>query len=222
MFDWFQKIGGSSQGLEQIQRQFMQMLQDGRHIFDAAANALLGGTTPDVIRQDLYDTDLRINRTEMSVRRGLVVHGSVHGASTFPALLVLMSLAKDAERIGDYAKNIFEIACSGVRVGDDEAVTRLVAMKDQVSKFLVRAHNCFESKDTEVSHDLLKEIDNFQTMCDQVVGELMRMTDHNEAARVLTVRYFKRVVSHVGNIVSSVVMPLDQLDFFPGKPQSEQ
>ena len=151
-----------------------------------------------------------------------MVHGSVHGASTFPALLVLMSLAKDAERIGDYAKNIFEIACSGAVLGDDEAVRALVTMKDRISKFMVRAQNCFESKDVDQSRELLKEIDAFQKMCDQVVGELMRVTGRNEAPRLLTVRYFKRVVSHVGNIVSSIVMPLDKLDFFPEKPMSEQ
>ncbi|HPF13660.1 MAG: PhoU domain-containing protein [Planctomycetes bacterium] len=222
MFDWLQKLGGSTQGLADIQRQFLQMLQDGRHIFDAAANALVGGTTPDAIRNDLYETDLRINQTEMAVRRGLVVHGTVHGASTFPALLVLMSLVKDAERIGDYSKNLFEIACAGVSLGDAEAVQSLVQMKDKISKFLVRAQNCFESKSVEDSGRLLKEIEAFQKMCDVHVGELLRAQGRNEAPRVLTIRYFKRVVSHIGNVVSSVVMPLDKLDFYPDKPMSEQ
>ncbi|MEZ6004302.1 MAG: PhoU domain-containing protein [Planctomycetota bacterium] len=222
MFDWLQKLSGSSQGLDKIHQQFLQMLQDGRHVFDAAANALVGGTRPDVIRADLYETDLRINRTEMAVRRGLVVHGTVHGAATFPALLVMMSLVKDAERIGDYSKNIFEVACSGVDLGDEAAVHALVQMKDQISKFLVRAHNCYQKQSVEESRGLMKEIEAFQKMCDLQVGELLRVQGRNEAPRVLTLRHFKRVASHVGNIVSAVVMPLDKLDFFPDKPMSEQ
>ncbi len=222
MFDWLQKIGGSSQGLGEIQSQFLEMLQDGRHIFDAASNALLGGTATEVIEKDLYETDLRINRTEMAIRKELVVHGSVHGAATFPGLLLLMSLVKDAERIGDYSKNIFEIAEANVSLGDESTVAELVAKKDQVSKFMARAHGCFTSKDEQDSGALLQEIEAFQKACDQEVMRCLRLEGSNEAARVLTLRHFKRVASHLGNIVSSVVMPLHKLDFYPGKPLSEQ
>ena len=36
----------------------------------------------------------------------------------------------------------------------------------------------------------------------------------NLAGVALTARYFKRVASHAANIVTSIVMPLDKLDFF--------
>lgn len=222
MFDWLQNIGGSSTGLGEINKQFLQMLQDGRHIFDAASNSLLGGTTSDVIREDLYATDLRINRTEIEVRRALVVHGTVHGAASFPSLLVLMSLVKDAERIGDYSKNLFELGCTGASLGTEEELQPLISMKDKISGFLVRSYHLFEGKDVDASRDLLKEIEVFKKMCDQRVGQLLRVQGINESGQVLTMRYFKRVASHVGNVVSSIVMPLDKLDFFPEQPQSEQ
>ena len=65
MFDWLQSLRDHSQ-LKKIQRQFLEMLADGRHIFDASSNALIGGTDPEVIREDLYTTDQRINRTDAS------------------------------------------------------------------------------------------------------------------------------------------------------------
>ena len=102
--NWLQRLGPEAQSLNEINVKFLEMLTDGRHIFVAAANALLGGTAPQVIRADLFETDRRINRTEQEIRRQIVVHGSIHGAATFPSLLVMMSLVKDAERIGDYAK----------------------------------------------------------------------------------------------------------------------
>ncbi len=222
MFDWLHNIGGSITGLGEINKQFLQMLQDGRHIFDAASNSLLGGTTSDVIREDLYATDLRINKTEMEVRRALVVHGTVHGAGSFPSLLVLMSLVKDAERIGDYSKNLFELACTGASLGTEEERKPLISMKDKISGFLVRAYHLFEGKDADASRDLLKEIEVFQKMCDQRVGQLLRVQGVNEAGQVLTTRYFKRVASHVGNVVTSIVMPLDMLDFFPDADQKDQ
>jgi phosphate uptake regulator len=40
------------------------------------------------------------------------------------------------------------------------------------------------------------------------------------AAYVLAYRYFKRVVSHIRNVASSVVEPIDKLDF-PRKMEGE-
>jgi len=37
------------------------------------------------------------------------------------------------------------------------------------------------------------------------------------AATALTYRYFKRIVSHSMNIITSVVMPFDKTDFFDEK-----
>ena len=169
MFDWLHSLRDHSQ-LKKIQRQFLEMLADGRHIFDASSNALIGGTDPEVIREDLYTTDQRINRTEQAIRRELVVHGSVHGGSHVPTLLVLMSLVKDAERIGDYAKNIFELALARPELGTDAERAALVESKDQVSKLLVRAAGLFESQDEDLAEAYLSESDKLQRHCDEQVG----------------------------------------------------
>ena len=221
MFDWLQSLRDHSQ-LKKIQRQFLEMLADGRHIFDASSNALIGGTDPEVIREDLYTTDQRINRTEQAIRRELVVHGSVHGGAHVPALLVLMSLVKDAERIGDYAKNIFELALARPELGTDAERTALNECKDHVSKLLVRAAGLIESQDEQLAAAYLTESDKLQSLCDEQVGILMVEKGRNVVAAALVYRYFKRVASHAGNVVTSIVMPLDKLDYYPGKPDRDQ
>ncbi len=110
MFNWFSRGKEDAPGMEKLHAEFGQMLDAGRHTFNVAANSFLGGTDLDVIRKDLFDTDLRINHAEQRIRREIVVHATVHGPSSFPACLVLMSVVKDAERLGDYAKNIFDLA----------------------------------------------------------------------------------------------------------------
>ncbi len=61
MFDWFlSSAKGGSAGLEKMRAEFGQMLDAGRHVFDTASNAFLGGTDLEVIRQDLFATDKRI------------------------------------------------------------------------------------------------------------------------------------------------------------------
>lgn len=200
-------------GYESIQRRFLEMLEDGRHIFDAASNALLGGTSPETIRQDLFETDRRINKTEQLIRRQIVVHGTVHGASTFPSLLVMMSIAKDAERIGDYAKNIFDLAVLRPSLGTDEEQAAMVELKDDLSRILVRAKNIFEAEDEGSARSFLAECNRIENACDDGVTRLLGATD-NAAGRALAHRYFKRVASHASNIVTSLVVPLDKLDFF--------
>lgn len=220
MLRWLQRLGPDAAGLTEIHHRFLEMLQDGRHIFDAAANALLGGTDAEVIREDLFETDVRINETEQRIRREIVVHGTIHGAATFPELLVMMSLVKDAERVGDYAKNLFDLAAVRPDLGAERAP--LVDLKDRISKLLVRAQGLFESQDVQRAREFLRESDQMQDECDVQVVRLLGVEGANTAAAALTFRYFKRVVGHVGNIVTSVVMPVDKLDYYPGKPMSEQ
>jgi len=197
---------------EEIQQRFVQMLEDGRHIFDASANALVGGTDPEAIRADLFATDRRINETEQELRRLIVVHGSVHGAPSFPALLVTMSVAKDAERIGDYAKNLFDLRVAGVPLGDE--ATPLTELKDQISRLLVKAANLYQSEDEAGARAFLAEADRVEDACDAAVTRLLALTNDNAAGRALAYRYLKRVTSHASNVVTALVMPLDKLDFF--------
>ena len=222
MLRWLQRLGPESSGLTEINGRFLEMLQDGRHIFDASANCLLGGSDPEVIREDLFETDVRINKTEQRIRREIVVHGSIHGAATFPALLVMMSMVKDAERIGDYAKNIYDLAKHKPQLGSPARVAELVERKDVISRMLVRAQGLFESQDVEGAKAFLKEADAVEDQCDEEIERLMRIEGDNVAGCVLAQRYFKRVTGHISNIVTSVVMPVDKLDYFPGKPHREQ
>jgi phosphate transport system protein len=201
-------------GMLEIQRLFAQMLEDGRHAFDAAANALLGGTNPDAIRDDLFATDRRINRTEQELRRKLVVHGAVHGASHFPHLLVLMSLAKDAERIGDYAKNLFDLAVARPWLGEDEQTRELIALKDRISRALVRTKGLYELEDAPAARAFLAECHEIEDVCDARIEAALAIEGRNAAGLALACRYFKRVVSHASNVVTSLVMPLDKLDFY--------
>ena len=43
---------------------------------------------------------------------------------------------------------------------------------------------------------------------------LIELEGVNATAGALTCRYFKRITSHAANIATSLVMPVDKLDFF--------
>ena len=224
MFEWFLGgAGGGSTGLEKMRAQFGQMLDAGRHVFDVASNAFLGGTDLEVIRSDLFDTDKQINRAEQQIRREIVVHATIHGATEFPACLVLMSIVKDAERMGDYAKNIFDLAEIIPHPPSGKHRDRLVDLKDRISQVMATCREVFDANEKQRAAELIRQAQQIEDFCDEQVCQLIRREEEIDLATAyaLAYRYFKRVASHTSNIASSVIQPIDKLDF-PAKPDTEK
>lgn len=59
---------------------------------------------------DIYQLDQKINNKEKSIRRKLMENMSFNPRQDIVASLTLTSVIIDVERIGDYSKNIFELA----------------------------------------------------------------------------------------------------------------
>ena len=221
MFEWFlSSTDTGGPGLERMRAQFGQMLDAGRHVFDTASNAFLGGTDLEVIRKDLFDTDKQINRAEQQIRREIVVHASVHGATEFPACLILMSIVKDAERVGDYGKNIFDLAELVPHSPTGKHRERLVELKNRISRLMAACREVFDAHDNDRAAELIREAQEIEDFCDDQVRQLLQKEEDIDlaAAYVLAYRYFKRVTSHTRNVASSIIQPLDKLDF-PAKPE---
>jgi len=215
VLDFFR--GGGDAQLEQIEAQIRQMLVDDRHTFDTAINALIGGTDPELVRKDVHKSDRRVNKAERAVRRQLVVHVSVRGTSAdITLVLASMSVVKDAERIGDYSKNIWDIANSGIDLSDAEDIGVLMRHRDRISTLIGETARVFGDKDLEAAHNLLRGGDDLQAEYDELIDEQLR-TDRpaREAVpRALLYRYFKRITAHLLNILTSLVMPIDRLDYY--------
>ncbi|HUP18683.1 MAG TPA: PhoU domain-containing protein [Gemmatimonadota bacterium] len=96
--------------LDRVEDKMQQMLQHDRHEFELAMSALLGEVEPRSVNAELRSTDQQVNRLEREIRRDLLVHTSVFGGIDTPTVLVYMSVVKDIERVGDYAKNLLDIA----------------------------------------------------------------------------------------------------------------
>ena len=215
MFNWLKKVQESADTATEIMRLFEEMLDDGRHIFDGAANCLLGGTDPETVKDDIWSTDIRINKNERKIRRLLLTHASLQGRGPLASDLVLMSLVKDAERIGDYGKNLFDLAALR-RPVEDTRRDELLAMKEQASRMLVRAKNIYRSEDEDAAREFIQEAGDFAVKCDERTAECVRSETGTgtAACTALAYRYLKRIVAHTMNIITSVVMPFDKLDFF--------
>lgn len=220
MFEWFSQTTDLS-GLERMRSEFGAMLDNGRHCFDLAANCLLGGSDKEVIREDLFSTDKEINHAERQIRRELIVHSTVHGAARFPACLVLMSIVKDAERIGDYAKNLFDLVDEGGPMKEDAFRQDLIVVKDRISALLGSTRQAFEEQTGDQPREVMKEAAGLEDHCDAQVAALVGGSGDSgqSAMAALAYRYMKRVASHCSNVATSIVMPVDRLDYFDEDPR---
>ena len=211
---FFRHSGGDR--LEHAESKLLEMLADDRHSFDAATAALLTGADPAVVGPDLRVTDKRVNEAERALRRELVVHASVHGTSQIPAILTYMSVVKDVERIGDYCKNIYDVAAQGVNFSDAPDREELIGRRDRISAMITEAGRAFADEDVDAANRIIIEGDALQDVFDARVAELVRSDRPGREAvpRALLYRYYKRIVGHLMNLLSAVVMPLDRLDYF--------
>ena len=202
-------------GLEHIDAQVQRMINDARHTFDLAMNALTGGPVA-TVADEVRRTDRRINITEMEIRRELVVHASVHGGVDTHVVLVFMHMVKDLERIGDYNKNIFDLADEGVSLAEAPDLGRLLGYRDELSSRIALMGELLTTRDEDGARAYITRGDELRREFDDRINELVHSTEPAVVAvpRALLYRFLKRVTAHSLNVVSAVVMPVDRLDYF--------
>ena len=215
--------GGGEDRLDHAQGTLQEMLANDRHSFDIATSALLAGADAASVGEDLRVTDRKVNEAERAIRRELMVHASVHGTSQVSAIMVYMSIVKDVERIGDYAKNIYDLAAEGVDFSAAPDREELLGYRDRISTMITEAARAFADQNVDDAHRIITEGDKMQDRFDAHVAALVSSDRPAREAvpRALTYRYFKRIVGHLMNLLSAVVMPVDRLDYFD-EPKSDR
>jgi phosphate transport system protein len=213
--------GEGADRLRSVEEKIQRMLADDRHAFDLAMGALLGSTLPAEVRRELKATDRRVNEGEREIRRELVVHASVFQGIATPTVLVYMSIVKDIERVGDYAKNLLDLSRDGANFGTLPDAAEWEALSAEVAGYITRSAEAFGSRDVEGARELLRRGDELLDYFDKRVSALVKGKDTGPQpiARALALRYLKRVVAHLTNLLSAVVMPVDRLDHFDEDPE---
>ncbi len=183
----------------------------GRIFFDETAD-------PDTERREVSKQDIAINKLERSIRRRLITHLTLATDTRDAAYcLLLMSVVKDMERIGDYAKNLAEVRHDGgAPVPDDALGEELRDLRRVVEGMLADARDVFTSSRSQEAAEIIAVGRSVNRRCDTLISQVTR-SDHGAAATtslVLGARYYKRIGSHLLNVLSGIVMPLHKLDYF--------
>lgn len=207
--------GGPSSELDQVEDWIVGMLRDGNDVFTTATDALFGGGKSKATKKEVRETDKGINEAQQDVRRALMIHAAVNGAD-LPLVLQYASIVKDAERIGDYSKNMYDLVKFGANFEGAPDEDELDDYRDKVSRLILEAADVYEAKDTAGAQRLLGKADAFLDQYDSEVKAAYNSSGGTQdaVARALYFRFLKRTTAHVMNVLTSLVQPLDRLDYY--------
>ncbi len=202
--------------LSSIVDEFVEMLRLDLWMFEQSVESLKDHSKADGLKQELYSEDKNVNKKEQDIRKKLVEHLSINPRQDFVACLVFMSIVKDAERIGDYAKNIFELT-SIIKEGvEDDFGVLLISLTNTIMKDLEEVITSFRDSDYEKAKEIMVRHKEISSQVESLIRSLSLREDfpsNKIVGYTLFLRYLKRISSHTANIASAIVNPLEKIDF---------
>ncbi len=196
--------------------EFNQMVDKTEWMFDTAMEVLIEKKDAQSVKKDLYGKDKEVNEHQRSIRRKIISHLTLQPRSDVPACLILMSVAKDVERVGDYCKNIFELGIMfDVEFDRGRYKTPLKELAEQVENLFSKTRKAFARSDEETAHMIITKGETINKRCDMLISQLIadNLPTKKAVAYTLLARYIKRVSSHLVNVATSVVTSVDNLDY---------
>lgn len=169
---------------------------------------------------DIYATDKRINEFERDVRRKVLSHLAVTGSSGLSSGLALVSVVIDIERIGDYSKNIYDLAqAHPSRLTGGSLEQDIAEIERTVDRLFSQTVKAFKESNADGARAVMSGYkEELSARCDQVVdsivsGKDVGLTPSEAAALALYIRYLKRIAAHSRNIMTSIVNPFHRIGY---------
>ncbi len=224
MFKRFLELLRKDDLLQQAFDRSWEMITVDREMFVAATRSLREQDDAR-IKQDIYAIDQKINAYEREVRRKVFTHLAVDADRDLHAGLVLVSIVIDIERIGDYTKNIVELALhhpNRLHCGPfEEDVRRIESTVRTMFDLLLEA---LPARDVDKAAEVMSEHWWIAKRSNGIVNDLLEKDATGLACReavavALYIRFLKRISAHLMNIASSVVNPFDRIGFRRDTPE---
>lgn len=218
MFKIFQDIFGRKNLLQESLEESWTMLEVDKEMFDASVQSLRKRDSTEV-DIDIYKTDREINRLERDVRKKVLTHLAVSATTDLSIGLALVSVISDIERIGDYTKNIYELATvHPKRLLAAQWEDNLSVMEREVSERLGALRDAMRESDTDKGRGILKELAKVKDQCDDYImcllkGEGPSFATTEAVPLALYLRYLKRVSGHIQNVASTIVNPFHRIKY---------
>ena len=219
MFKQIFELFQSDSLYEQALMECHEMLEIDREMFNESTKTLRKSDTAD-IPIDIYAMDKKINQFERDVRRKVMTHLAISGTKDLGSGLILVSVVVDIERIGDYTKNIYDLACEHPkRLQGGSYEEKLVSIENSTKDFLNSTIDVFKEQDIDSARKLMTDYKtDISKLSSKIVNGIVSGKNNDFSSQqagslCLYSRYLKRIAAHSRNLVSSIVNPFERIGY---------
>ena len=197
-----------------------EMLNLSHEIFQQALIYLKNGENIDTLKA-LKKRDKEINEFQRDVRRKVLTHYAVEqDTSDMADGLILINMVVDIERIGDYCKNILDLAINLPDSIDAKDISDDLGMiESEVESRFDKTLQAIHAQNADIALALMDGYKEQMTgKSDDIVNGVLRDELHfgsesRTAAIALYARYLKRIGAHLKNITTTLVNPFDAIGY---------
>ena len=213
-------IWNSEDSLSQAWTSSNEMLHLSHEMFTDSINALRSGEKNKVIKS-IKLRDEEINQYHRDIRKKVVTYYSVSkDVTNINSGLVLINMVVDIERVGDYTKNILDLAKYYPKKLRSEKISEDLRIIEQaVIERFQNTVKAVEEMDEIAAKELIKsDRSDLGKLSDNLVassisGDLEIGEEHMASSMVLYARYLKRIGAHLKNITSVVINPFESFGY---------
>ncbi len=187
------------------------MLRVSGEMLEAALACLLDNEPLEI---DLSERDKEVNEGEQEVRRLVIEHLAIDPERERILSLILISAVQEAERVGDLAKSLSAAATLADSPRLSPHVEPLRGLRDRLLRLVDATRKGFVQGDARAARSVTEEHQEIKKMVAVYLETLAHANDvsSNEAVVfAISVRMMARISSHLSNIVSSTLVPFDQI-----------
>ena len=197
-----------------------EMMELSREIFNQAIKYLHSGENIETLKA-LKKRDKEINAFQQEVRRKVLTHYAVEqDTSDMANGLILINMVVDIERIGDYCKNILDLAINyPEKIISEDISSDLLLIESEVKTRFDQTIDAIQTQDTNIARRQMEGYrEQLTGKSDNIVnnalkGEVEYGSHAKTAAVVLYSRYLKRIGAHLKNITTTVINPFDSIGY---------
>ena len=214
------KLWNADNLLSQAWDESYTMMMLSNEIFTQAIKYLREGENKETIKA-LKKRDVEINIFQRDVRRKVVTHYAIsQDIDDLPNGLVLLNMVVDVERVGDYTKNILDLALNHPNIIKSEEFSEdLYHVEREVISRFSKTLEAIHTQDADVARSMMLTYkETLTSVSDDIVngcisGEITLGDESKTVSLALYARYLKRIGAHLKNITTVLINPFDAVGY---------
>ena len=211
-----------SNTIDECRAEVLEMLHKCQEMYIVVLRAL-HEAEDEHIRQRIKAMDREVNQIKTRVRRDIYRYLALSKDRDLLSSLQLHDIVNEFERVGDYGKNIAELAEMVPAAADwGEHEEGMVWARQQVLQMFDLTFQTVQGNDAQAGRKCDEKYREVAQYCDDTIEKLFgqgdsssEMVERRVLSLLLMLRYTKRVAAHLRNAVLTIVNPYHAIGYQP-------